>query len=303
MSWYRRTGADLPFTDPSRNHGVAMEGAFWRFTHAASGRTAIVLHGASRGPRGPWSLVAVATHPGGELRWAIGDDLLDAAPERLRVRLPGATVDATWTADRPWPHRAFGALGPAQSVPWLGQYWHPHLLRGSARGTLALGGDTWALEGATVYSERNWGSRFAEHWWWGQAHDLGDGAVCAAFAGGRLFGQAPTALVVALEDRLIRLSPPLSAITTSVAPGAWRVRAGGVELEAEADPAAAHLLPVPVAAEHRAELRSHQHLAGRLALTVRRRGGLVFRGESHLAGLERGAPQLTHRLRRCVTCG
>lgn len=291
LAAYRRTGADLPFGDPSRDHGVAMEGTFWRFTDAVRGRVAIVLLGACRGPRGPWSLVAVATHPGGAVRWAIGDDLLDAGPGRLHVHLPDAAVDATWTADHPWPRRAFGALGPAQSVPWLGQYWHPHLLSGTAAGTLALdGGDPWDLGGATVYSERNWGSRFAEHWWWGQAHDLGDGAVCAAFAGGRLLGQAPTALVVALEDRLIRLSPPLSAITTSVAPGHWRVRAGGVELEAEADPAAAHVLPVPVPAEHRAELRSHQHLTGRMAITVRRRGGILFRGETELAGVERGAP-------------
>jgi hypothetical protein len=63
-----------------------------------------------------------------------------------------------------------------------------------------------------------------------------------------------------------------------------------VEIEAEADPAAAHLLPVPIAAERRAEPRSRQHLAGRLAVTVRRRGGVVYRGETLLAGLERGYP-------------
>jgi hypothetical protein len=79
-------------------------------------------------------------------------------------------------------------------------------------------------------------------------------------------------------------------VRASTSPGRWQVRANGVELEAEADPAAAHLLPVPIPAEHRAELRSHQHLAGRLALTVRRRGGIVFRGETELAGLELGVP-------------
>ncbi len=287
---YRRTGADLPFQNPAHDHGVAMEGTFWRFTDAARARVAIVLLGSCRGPQGRWSLVGVATHPGRHVRWAIGEDLLQSGPGRLRVRLDDAAVDATWAADHRWPRRAFGALGPAHMVPWLGQYWHPHLLSGAARGTLTLGGETWSLDGATVYSERNWGSRFAERWWWGQAHDLGDGAVCAAFAGGCLLGQAPTAIVVAIGDRLLRLSPPLAAVTTSTAPGRWRVRAGGVEIEAEADPAAAHVLPVPVPAEQRAELRSHQHLAGRLALTVRRRGGLVFRGETHLAGLELGAP-------------
>ena len=268
-----------------------MEGSFWRFADAGAGRAVIVLHAACRGRRGPWSLVALAAHPGGVVRWAIGDDLLDAGPGRLRVRLDGAALDATWSADAPWPgRRAFGALGPAQVVPWLGQYWHPHLLLGSARGSLALDGETWSLDGATLYCERNWGTTFAGHWWWGQAHGLGDGAVCAAFAGGRLFGQAPTAVVVALEDRLLRLSPPLSAVTASTAPGAWRIRAGGVEIEAEAAPESAHVLPVPIPAEERAVMRSRQHLAGRLAVTVRRRGGVVFRGESELAGLERGVP-------------
>ena len=287
---YRRTGADLPFGDPSRDHGVAMEGTFWRFTDAARGRVVVVLLGECRAPDGRWSLVGIAAHPGREVRWGIGDDLLAAGPDRLRAAVGGAVVDARWDPERPWPRRAFGALGPAHMLPWLGQYWHPHLLLGSASGSLVLDGATWSLDGATVYSERNWGADFAGHWWWGQAHALGDGAACVAFAGGRLLGQAPTALVVALEDRLIRLSPPLTAVTSSTAPGRWRIRAGGVDLEAEADPGAAHLLPVPVPAERRAELRSRQHLAGRLAITVRRRGGIVFRGESELAGLERGEP-------------
>jgi len=299
LDLYRRTGADPPFGDPSRDHGVAMEGSFWRFTDAAAGRVVIVLRGVCRAPDGPWSLVALAAHPGGVVRWAIDDEALDAGPGRLRVRLDGAGLDATWSADVPWPRwgqgpsfrpRVFGGLGPAQTVPWLGQYWHPHLLLGAAHGSLTIDGEAWSLDGATVYAEKNWGSTFAGRWWWGQAHGLADGAVCAAFAGGRLLGQAPTALVVALEDRLIRLSPPLSAITTATAPGRWRVRAGGVELEAEADPAAAHVLPVPVPAERRTVLRSRQHLTGRLALTVRRRGGVVFRGETDLAGLERGLP-------------
>lgn len=290
LAAYRRTGADPPFGDPSRDHGVAMEGTFWRFTDPARGRVVVVLLGECRAPDGRWSLAGIASHPGGAVRWGIGDELLDAGPGRLRARVDGAALDATWEADRPWPRRAFGALGPAHMVPWLGQYWHPHLLSGAVRGSFAIDGETWPLDGSTVYAERNWGADFAGHWWWGQAHALGDGGVCVAFAGGRLLGRAPTALVVALEDRLIRLSPPLSAIATSTAPGHWRIRAGGVELEAEADPATAHVLPVPVPAERRAELRSRQHLAGRLSLTVRRRGGVVFRGESELAGLERGTP-------------
>ena len=303
LAAYRRTGADPPFGDPAAAHGVAMEGYYWRFTDVAAGRVVIVLCGACRAPDGPWALVAVAAHPGGFMRWARVDDcslsgravragdVLEADDGRLRVRLEGASVDATWLADHPWPAGAtFGGLGPAQIVPFLGQYWHPHLLLGSARGSALLGDEDVALDAAKIYAEKNWGSTFARDWWWGQAHGLGDGVACVAFAGGRLLGQAPTSVVVALDDRVLRRSPPLTAVTTSTAPGQWRVRAGDVELEAEADPAAAHMLPVPVPAERRVEMRSAQHLAGRLAVTVRRRGGTVFRGESELAGLERGAP-------------
>ena len=45
-------------------------------------------------------------------------------------------------------------------------------------------------------------------------------------------------------------------------------------------------LPVPVPAERRVELRSRQHLTGRLRLRV----DGVIEAETHLAGLERGAP-------------
>ena len=275
------SGATLPFADPARDHRVGMQGTFWRFT--AADRVVIVLHGRCRGPRGPWSLVAVAAHPGGFVDWAIGDGLIEAAPDGVRVRLPKTSLEATWAAPRRWPRRAFGGLGVAQWLPGLPQYWHPHLLSAAAR--VSFAGERFD---AAAYSERNWGADFPGHWWWGHA-SLPDGAA-VAFAGGRLFGQAPTAAVVAAGDRLLHVVPPFARVRTATAPGRWRVRGGGVEIEAEADPGDAHLLPVPVPDEHRAELRSRQHLAGRLAVTVRRRGGVVYRGETALAGLERGYP-------------
>jgi hypothetical protein len=135
---------------------------------------------------------------------------------------------------------------------------------------------------------------FAGHWWWGQAHGLGDGAACVAFAGGRLLGRAPTAVVVGLEDRVLRFGPPLARTVVATAPNRWRLSASGprhsVELEAHADADDVHLLPVPVPAERRADLRSAQHLAGELQVTVRRGRRLLFRGTSGLAGLERGVP-------------
>jgi hypothetical protein len=48
------------------------------------------------------------------------------------------------------------------------------------------------------------------------------------------------------------------------------------------------VLDVPVPAERRVVPWSHQHLAGRLRVRLERRGGLVYEGESSLAGLELG---------------
>ncbi len=309
---YRRMGADPPWSDPAAAHGIGMEGYYWRFTDAATRRVVVVLCGACRAPGGAWALVAVATDAGpgarrvhqaivpecrldpGRLGVEAGD-VLRADERGLRVRLGGVALEAALEVVLPWPRRWLGGLGPAQLVPGLGQYWHPHLPLAAARGVLEVDGETWSLDGWRAYAEKNWGSRFAGHWWWGQAHDLGADAASVAFAGGRLVVGAPTALVVALEPgRVLRLAPPLAHVVTASAPGRWRVRARGpvheVELEAEAEPGAAHVLPVPVVAERRAVARSHQHLAGRLAVVVRRGRRVLWRGETELAGLERGTP-------------
>jgi hypothetical protein len=285
LSAYRRTGADLPFADPRAPHGVGMEGYFWRFTDVARRRVLIALTGVCS----DWSLNAVAAHPGGTTSWAIEDaPAVDAASPR------GALGDVTVEPVVAWPRtRAFGGLGPAHMVPGLHQYWHPHLLLGRASGTATVGGEPWPLDGATVYAEKNWGDVFAGHWWWGQAHGLPDDAtVC--FAGGRTLGGAPTAVVLALGGRVHRWAPPLAQTRVATARNRWRVQARGprlsVELHAEADEADVHVLPVPVPDERRAELRSRQHLAGHLELTVRRGRRVVYRGASSLAGLERGEP-------------
>jgi hypothetical protein len=163
----------------------------------------------------------------------------------------------------------------------LPQYWHPHLLGGRVVGS--------GWDGAVVYAEKNWGPRFTEHWWWGQAQGFADDA-CVAFAGGRVLGGAPTSVVVRLEDRVLRLAPPLARAVTAVGEAGWRVRMRSarwaVELEGEASGAPA-VLPVPVVAERRAEDRSQQHLTGALRVELRRGGRVAWRGESWLAGLER----------------
>ena len=65
---YRRTGADPPFGDPRRAHGVRFEGYYWRFTDAGAGRVVIVLCGVCRDAAGTWAVVALAAHPEGLVR-------------------------------------------------------------------------------------------------------------------------------------------------------------------------------------------------------------------------------------------
>jgi tocopherol cyclase len=228
---YRRLGADLPYGDPLRAHGVAMEGWFWRLSAPASGDVVVVLAAVNRDAAGaPWGTVGVAAHPGGfsraevvarasasadgrtlriggveagaadgagggARRFARPEAWLEATPERLAAEVPGGSVDVELLRPGRWPRRAFGGLGAAQAIPGLSQYWHPWLLRAEVRGRAVIGGREIALDGAVAYAEKNWSNGgFPERWWWGQAHAFdSDPAACVAFAGG-LAGLGPLRL-------------------------------------------------------------------------------------------------------------
>ena len=314
VSRYRRTGADLPWGDPRRYHGVPLEGHCWRFTDAAAGRVVLALCGVNRDRTGrSWGFVGLAAHPGGFFRSAI---VADAAADRRRlgvragtafsadaehVRLdlgPDCRLEAALGATGRWPRAAFGALGGAHAVPGLSQYWHPHVLGGTASGTVTAGGAGFSLAGARVYAEKNWGAGFPRRWWWGEAHDFGADPVCVAFAGGRVgIGRAEvpaTALVVRLNGHVLALGLAQGApVRARVGEEAWRVRGRSlhhrVELEGTGVPGAAHALTVPMPEERRALPGSHHHLAAAVRLRVWRGRRLLFAGESPLAGLERGA--------------
>lgn len=306
----RSRGADGPRGDPRRAHGLPFEGYYWRFTDAAAGRVVVALAGVQRDAAGAtWGNVSLVEHPGGRCvegvaapAWAdprglgvrVGD-LLEAAPDRVRVALPGAGLEVRVAAPVPWPgRRRLGALGAGHLVPGLSQYWHPWLLGGSAAGRLELGGDRIALDGASAYAEKNWGGGFPELWWWGQAQAFERPDVCVAFAGGRAtlgpLGLLATAVVVRLGSRVLRLvRPPLPV---AVRDRGWRLRASGprwaVEVEGDANGSRAHVLGMPVPDQRRTLPTAHQHLAGRLRVQVREGRRVRFAGESLLAGLERG---------------
>jgi hypothetical protein len=280
-----------------------------------------VIAGVCRDRRGRWAMVTLAAEPGGFERTAIAprawldrsglgvqawkherpdppDEppfaLLRADAGGLEVDLgPGARLRAAFGGRRDWPRRAWGALGPAQVVPGLGQYWTPHLLSAHVSGEATVGDRTVELAGADVYAEKNWGAAFAEHWWWGQA-PFGEGAG-VAFAGGRLQRAgatvAPTAVVAWTPDGLVALAPPFARTVASAGGGAWRVHARSprwsIELEGEAAGPPLRL-PVPIPRARRLEVRSSHHLAGRVSVTVHRGRDVWLRGESDRAALEDG---------------
>lgn len=318
LAGYRRLGADPPFGDPLLGHGVGMEGYYWRFSDAASGRVVVALCGVCRDEAGPWAAVALAVHPErvleeGVVAPAVADPAVFGARageafagsvDGVRVALGAARAEIDVGVDgrAPWPRRAFGALGPAHWVPGLGQYWHPWLLGGVASGSVRIGATEVSVDGWRVYAEKNWGSAFPRRWWWGQAHDFGGEDVCLAFAGGTLgLGVHATGVVVRIGRGLVRLALPAAIVRTSVDGRTWSVRGrgGGWSVVVEGDGGApggpgapgatgAYMLPVPVPGQRRVVPRAAQHLAARVSLTVRRRGRVRFAGESALAGLEYG---------------
>jgi tocopherol cyclase len=264
--------------------------------------------GVCRDTHGEWAMVTLCAEPGGFERTEVAQEartdarglgvvaggappLLRATPDSLDVVLGGARLHARFRTRRDWPRRAFGGLGPAQVVPFLGQYWTPHLLSAGVRGEAVLGDRAIALDGARVYAEKNWGTAFAAHWWWGQASL--DGGAGVAFAGGRVHGVAPTAVAAWTPDGLVALAPPFARTVARASGGEWHIRARSphhaIEVRGEATGPPLRL-PVPIPAERRLELRSEHHLAGRLEVSVRRGRRTVLRGESAQAGLEDGRP-------------
>ena len=309
----RATGADLPFGDPAAGHpGVALESWFWRLTTAR--RVVLLAVTACNDADGePWASVTLAAlQPDGSrfvrersvdgvsvdpgrLAVAAGEGVLRADADGLDVELDAdASLHVRFDAPWRWPRRSLGGLGLGHVVPRLTQYWHPHLLGAHVRGRARLGGPTVRLDGATAYGEKNWGREgVPEAWWWGQAALRDD--VVAAFAGGRLRAgplRVPaTALAVRVGDELLSYAPPLASIRTRVDREGWaldaRDAATRVRIRATAPTAPFHL-PVPVPAERRTELLSHQHEDGHLELTAWRGRRLLFRGATGRAGLERG---------------
>jgi hypothetical protein len=73
----------------------------------------------------------------------------------------------------------------------------------------------------------------------------------------------------------------------------WSIRGRSpryqIELEGDGTGLPPHVLPVPLPAERRNVDTDFEHLGGRLHLTVKESGRVIFSGTSELAGLEIGS--------------
>ncbi len=286
LGFWRRTGADLPYGDLGADRGTPFEGWYWRFSDPSSGRVVVALCGGMR----TWAHGAVAANlgpPAAGVEQVVADGVDDVITGPSSLRAGASRVEVELRDRVPWPRRMLGALGPAHLLPWMPQYWQPLVLRATAHGHAVVRGRRIEIDGWHAYHEKNWGPQFAGDWWWGQAH-LGDDAD-VAFAGGHLLGPvAATAVVVRLGGDVLALAPP-ALVRVAIGDGTWAVRARSARdsVSIEAEGRRPHVLPVP-AAERRTEPRSHQVLAGRMEVTVRRGRRTVLKAESSLAGLERG---------------
>lgn len=307
-SLYRRTGANLPDGDPLPSHGAQMEGYFWRVTDVESSRVLVVLCGVNRHPAGDWATVAIAAEPGGFVRSAVlplarslrdaylvtaGNGAFRATAHEVHLDLgDDAVVDLSIDNAIGWPH-SLGGGGVFSAVPFLGQYWHPHVLGGAVSGEASIGNRQWAFRGAEIYAEKNWGAGFPEHWWWGQAQGFERADVCVAFGGGRLTA-GPLAVtvggaVVRVGDDVLRFAPPFSTVRSSTDGSRWEVTARGQGCRlrlvgvGSGEP---HTLPVPIPAERRNVDTDFEFLAAHM--TIELTGAVHYSGDTQLAGLETG---------------
>lgn len=310
---YRSTGADLPFGNPLTAHGVARERYLWRLTDPTQRRTLVALNGVNRGSAGAWATLALAasngfvhttSHPTAQAApgrlGAFAGTAFAGTAQRVVVDLgPDAKLDVAVGSPVLWPRRSTGGSGVFHVLPALHQHWHPWLLGAVAVGTAVVGGDTWEIDGWSVYAEKSWGpAGLPGSWWWGQAHGFAEATACVAFAGGEValgpLRTSVTALVVRLPDgTLLRLGDPLlTSVTAELGDGWWLFRGRSAQWHVEVDgfgrTDAAHVLPVPVPTEDRDVPGTLHQLRGTVRVRVRHRGRVVWTGESRSAGLERG---------------
>ena len=207
------------------------EGYYWRF--AGADWSVCAIAGVCRDARGTWAMVTLASEPDGFERTEIVD-VASIGRDRLRrgrrtaagrrdVAARGDLGPGSGGALRGAARTGRGAVRPARPGA-DGPVARPVLGAASARRPrVRLATASRSLDGADVYAEKNWGAAFADHWWWGQGPGV-------AFAGGRIHGVAPTAVVAWTPDGVVSLAPPFARTVARAGGGEWHIRAKSAAL-------------------------------------------------------------------------
>ena len=212
---------------------------------------------------------------------------------------PGARVQATFERPVRWPRRACGAMGPAQAVPGLSQYWHPHLLGAAVRGERARRRRDQRPRRARAPTPRRTGARAG-------CPTRGGGARPTASSARTSASPSPAGrarLGPPADHRRRRSSSPSAArccgsCARSAAarhrrrPRLAPARPHGAPRGRGRGPRRRRAAPAPGAraarASRAARLRRPSTSPATLRVRVRRRGRTVLDETSALAGLERG---------------
>ena len=308
---------------------MPFEGYFWRIVAPASGVVVVALSGVCRAPDGPWALEhargasgrfraharsrATATADPRGVRRARRSACCAATRAALAVDMgPDARPRVTLHDAVPWPRRAFGALGPrARRSRRCRSTGIRSCSQPACAASVRAGDARRSISTAPSATPRRTGaSGFPGRWWWGHAATFGDGrlgvvrrrprARCSAAT------VAPTAVVVRLGGRVIALAPPLARTRVALGDGAWRLRTRGrgydVEIEGDGRRRAARTsCSCPSPASGAASCARSQHLAGRLALRVRRGRRLLYDGRSRARRARARLPLSARSARRAAS--
>lgn len=207
-------GPDIqwPSLDPNRYHWDGLqdpyyEGWFFRVTlpeqERSFGFLYIVHNPASVEPGRGSAILMVANSDGEVIRRDYPLDQFKASIQKLDVRIgqdniatttkiAGSLHDeqhtAAWNINIDVQERWESTMGTLNNIPYLPINWYVGALRATANGTIQWDGNTYHLQDAQLFQDKNWGDYFPEAYVWLQGMNFADGDDSAIFAGGLVNG-------------------------------------------------------------------------------------------------------------------
>ncbi|NLH47066.1 MAG: hypothetical protein GX444_00525 [Myxococcales bacterium] len=197
---------DFPSLDPNRYHWDGFSNPYyegWFFRVLAAPDTTFAFIYGVQNPGVPdadssssYVVVARNGEPAATTLYPV--DAFDASRQRLAVRvgdnvatadgLAGSLTDdgedirwnLRFTIEDYWAE----TMGLLTNIPGLPVNWYVGMLRGRADGEIIWKGESFAVEGAPIYSDKNWGTVFPTSYIWIQAGGTSPEQDALAFAGG-----------------------------------------------------------------------------------------------------------------------